>query len=203
MQRLYKFGKQMQMPFVPTTPETQSPIKEIEKTSRAPDKRLAWLPENMCEFFIDMNGHFSTNPETGLLEFGFLGKVFKPVTKALDAISGGRGNEIIRTGATILGAIKGPVGMGIGNALGHMATGNDFGNAAMSGLKNYGLGSAISGIGSMMGAPAMGGMFGGQGFGLTGISAGMLGSSGSAAGATASSAEANLLNEARKADGVS
>lgn len=205
LNKMYKMSVKEQPPFIPTPPETKSPLKEIEETSRAPDKRLAWLPDNICKFFIDINGHFSENPKTGLLEFGFLSKITRPITKGVDAVTGGKGNEIIRMGATVAGGILGgPVGAGLGNAAGHMMTGNNLGNAAMSGLKNWGLGSAVSGLGSMMGAPAMGGMFGGQGLGLTGMASGLFGGTGNAAAAAngLSGVEADVVSRAAGATGA-
>lgn len=177
LNKIYKMGLKEQPAYVPTPPETKSPLKELEKTSRAPDKRLAWLPENVCEFFIDINGHFSTNPTTRLLEFGGLNPldlIRKPINFVTRAVTGKNlADEAIRIAATVAGAVVGgPVGAGLGNFAGHWATSGfkpeKLMDSAMSGFKNYGLASGIQGVGNMAGLSSQGGMFGGQGYGAEG-----------------------------------
>lgn len=169
LEKIYKTSKEvMNIPFEEAPGEKLNPEKQLSKHGRQGDNQMAFLPHNVVEFFLELKGEPSINPKDGLLEF-FFKKVFKaitsPVTSVLNAVSGGRGNEIIRIASTIGGAmLGGPMGAGLGNALGSVATGKSFSDSAMSGLKNYGLATGIQGLGQLAGfgaaTPGTAGFFG-------------------------------------------
>ena len=169
LEKIYHTSKEvMGVPFEEAPGEKINPEKELSKHGREGDNQMAWLPYNVVEFFLELKGKPSINPKDGLLEF-FFGKIFKaitsPITSVLNAVSGGRGNEIIRIASTIGGAmLGGPMGAGLGNAFGSIATGKSLGDSAWSGLKNFGLATGIQGAGQMAGfggtTPGTAGFFG-------------------------------------------
>lgn len=161
MEKIYKTAKSvLHSKFVPVPAEHNKDIKAIEDLGDAPDKHLAWLPESVALFFLELMPEIDINKKTGLLQFGF----FK---------------ELARIGGTIGGALLGgPVGAGIGNALASAATGKSLGDSAFSGLKNFGLVGGLNTLGHIMaGTPGAGyfagplGLGGGGGGGAAGMGA--------------------------------
>jgi hypothetical protein len=167
-------------PFRETPIERSSTeIEKLEKLGRHPDTRLALIPYDLAEFFLQLIPTASINPHSGLLEFGWF-------------------HEIIRGVGTVVGAyFGGPIGAGLGRAAAGMITGQKPGDAAMAGAKMGGMaylgGAALGGMGVGQGAAAgskmgmMNGMLGANGAaapggGFAGLS-GMLGMGSTAAGA--------------------
>jgi len=118
LKKAYKQSRKKLSPYQKTTAESFNPVaKKLEKTGTHGDTKLAWIPQDVAAFLIDINqGHFQTNPHTGLLMFGFfssLGKVFKPVFRIAAPIiavaaapwTGGTSlAALAATGATAAGA---------------------------------------------------------------------------------------------------
>lgn len=153
---LYEKAKHHSLPYRETPDEEHNPLHQLERTGRKGDTKLALIPLNLAFLLIELHHVPSTNPETGLLEFGF----FK---------------ELLRVGGTIGGALLGTVlggpvfgtaiGAGLGNTAARYATGTPLKESAVSGLKNAGLAYGLQGIGQAAGltgaTPFTGNMFGG------------------------------------------
>ena len=199
LHEIYQETEKQALPFKKAPEDNEPPAHQLEEMGRGSDTLLALVPLNLASFLCDLKGEASLNPKTGLLEFMFkrIAKaIVREVARPLDAISGGRGNEIIRIAGTIGGGlVGGPVGAGLGNAAASYGTGKSFGDSAWSGLKNYGLASAIHGAGQYAGlsgaTPGTGGFFGAQpyalgsllGFGNSAASTGVNAASAAASGA--------------------
>lgn len=163
LNKIYQHAQQKDLPFREAPKDKLPPTKQIRKLGRGEDKYLALAPWNLVQFFIEMNGgHYSTNPKTGLLEFGgilytvgrMLGKSNEGAKKFAKGASD-VGKSIIRVGSTIAGAFfGGPLGAGIGSFLGNVGTGANFLKSLNRGLGAYGLGSGIQALGQAAGLNA-------------------------------------------------
>lgn len=143
----YDVAKEHSLPYRETEEEEHNPLRSLERKGRGKDSKLAYIPVNLAELFIEIEHVPSINPKTGLLEFGFL-------------------DELIRIGGTIGGALLGgPLGAGIGNLFSSAVTGKSIGNSVMSGLKTGALSYAGQGLGQAAGltgaTPYTSGFFGG------------------------------------------
>ena len=166
LHQIYEEAEQKSLPFSKVPEDSEDPTHQLEEMGRDGDTLLALVPLNLASFLCDLKGEATLNPKTGLLEF-VIKKIFKGVSRALDAVTGGHGNEIIRIGGTIAGGLLGgPMGAGVGNALASYGTGKGLMDSGISGLKNYGLATGIQGIGQMAGlssaTPYAGNFFGGS-----------------------------------------
>lgn len=175
LHEIYKEAEQTSLPFKKVPEDSEEPAHALEELGRHGDTLLALVPLNLASFLCDLKGEATLNPKTGLLEF-FLGKIVRavtrPIARVVNAVTGGRGNEIVRIAGTIGGALLGTlygqpgIGAGIGNALASYGTGKGFGQSAWSGLKNYGLATGIHGAGQALGlnsaTPYTAGLFGGS-----------------------------------------
>ena len=153
----YKEAKDYSLPYRETEEEKHDPLRALERKGRHGDSKLAELPVNLVELLIELEHVPSTNPETGLLEFWALNKLWK----------GNLGKEILRAVGTIGGAILGgPIGAGAGNTLAGVITGKSLPNAAMSGLKTGAMTYGAQGLGQLAGlsgaTPYTAGFFGGN-----------------------------------------
>jgi len=175
LHKIYKKAKEFRPPFEKAPGDQEEPTKQLSEEGTRPDDEMAWLPDNLVQFMLDLEQKEPNfNPKDGLLQFGFFRFVrnvvsapFKAVSKVANAFTGGRGNEIVRIAGTIGGALfGGPMGAGLGNALASYGTGKDLGQSLWSGVKNYGLATGIQGAGQMAGmhsaTPYAGGFFGGS-----------------------------------------
>jgi hypothetical protein len=170
LRKIYKETEKETLPFKPVPEDKEAPAKQLEELGRFGDTRVAWVPEDMVLFLGSVVGTLHTNPKTGLFEFG-LGKILrsiiKPISNVIGAVTGGRGDEVLRIAGTIGGALLGgPMGAGLGNTLASYGTGKSLGQSAWSGIKNYGLATGIQGAGQYMGlgasTPGTAGFFGGS-----------------------------------------
>ena len=175
LHNIYKTAKDNSLPFREAPQEKEPPAKTLANMGEGGDTELALIPKNLAEFLIDLNGGYSINDKTGLLEFGLIknvGKIFKrivnnPVKAVIHGVKKTFGPEGVRIAGTIGGAIiGGPVGAGLGAGLGNMVTGAGINKSLSRGL---GVGAAaygIQGLGQAMGvsasAPYTGGFFGGE-----------------------------------------
>jgi hypothetical protein len=202
LHKIYETAKQGSLEFEKAPQDRKPPASIIEKKGRGNDKFLALIPMNLAKFLIELNGGYSINPKTGLLEFGGFFKNIKNIAKRvisnpIKAIGHGVkkafGPEGLRLAGTIGGALLGgPMGMGLGAGLANAATGAGLGKSAMRGLGAYGLGTGIQAVGQMAGlgaaTPYTNGFFGGSNP-ITGLLG--MGNSASGAGATAAGSAGN------------
>lgn len=154
----YEDAKDYSLPYRETDEEEHNPLRSLEKKGRGEDSKLAYIPVNLAELFIEIRHIPSINPNTGLLEFGLFGSIGKFFKKILP--------EVIRVVGTVGGAILGgPIGAGAGNALAGVVTGKSIKNSVVSGLKTGALTYAGQGLGQVMGltgaTPYTAGFFGG------------------------------------------
>jgi hypothetical protein len=181
LKKIYESTSKHSLPYVKTPEEKHDPLKSLEHTGREGDTKLALIPMNLAEFLVELRHEPSVNPTTGLLEFKRkwykkVSKVFSAPVKFVHSVV----KNPIRTAGTIAGAfLGGPMGAGVGNALGSKVSGNNWQKAlktgAMVGLGAYG----AQGIGQASGltgsTPMTGGFFGGapnllaKGLGTVGI----------------------------------
>ena len=101
----------------------------------------------------------SINPNTGIMEFGFLSDLWKGVKKNAPTI-----------GHIVGFAFGGPLGAGIGGAIGGAVKEGDLGYALKQGATGYTLGSMAAGAGltgGTLSSPSLG--FGSGGVGATGV----------------------------------
>lgn len=179
---IYESAKKHSLPYRESPEEEHNPLRAIEHTGRGGDTKMALIPLNLAFFLIELRHVPSINPKTGLLEFifGFIKQVFSNPGKAISHAF--KPANIIRVGATVAGAaLGGPWGAGIGNTLGHIATGHDPGDSLMRGLNTGALTYGAQGIGQAAGlgasTPYTAGFFGGapnmvaSGLGSMGIGA--------------------------------
>lgn len=175
LHKIYETAKQGSLEFEKAPQDRKPPTSIIEKKGRGDDKFLALIPLNVAKFLIELNGGYSINPKTGLLEFGLFKNIKNIVKRVFSnpvkAIGHGfkklMGPEGIRLAGTIGGALLGgPMGMGLGAGLANAATGAGLGKSAMRGLGAYGLGTGVQAAGQMMGmgaaTPYSNGFFGGS-----------------------------------------
>ncbi len=112
-------------------------------------KKLAQDPELLKtlqgvynKFGVDMNQYTvgneanSINPNTGIMEFGFLSKLWKGIKKNAPAI-----------GQMVGFAIAGPPGAAIGGAIGGAVKGGDLKSVAKGGVTGYAMGHIAQGAG--------------------------------------------------------
>jgi hypothetical protein len=174
----YEDAKDYSLPYRETEEEEHNPLRALERKGRGGDSKLAYIPVNLAELFIEIRHVPSINPKTGLLEFGFFSKIFGGVGNSFKKIF----PEAIRIVGTVGGAILGgPVGAGIGNALAGVATGKSIQNSVVSGLKTGLMAYGAQGLGQVAGlggaTPYTAGFFGGapnmlaSGLGSLGIGA--------------------------------
>lgn len=136
-------------------------VEKLKSHGRHGDTEIVDMPEPMVKFFAKVIGKLSRNPKDNLPEF-FFGRIVRaitaPVVNLVSQVTGNKGkarnlvNEGIRIGGTVAGSLLGggPIGAGVGNALGSYATGKNLKDSAISGLKNYGLASVLNmGIGAL------------------------------------------------------
>ena len=190
LHEIYQEAEKQALPFKKAPEDNEPPAHQLEEMGRDGDTLLALVPLNLASFLCDLKGEATLNPKTGLLEF-FIRKMGKVISKAIDPFTGGRGDEVLRIGGTVAGAILGgPVGAGAGNAFASYATGKGLQDSAISGFKNYALASAIHAAGQSAGlgdaTPGTGGFFGAQPNALGSL----LGFGGEAAGAASTGANA-------------
>lgn len=100
------------------------------------------LQEIYEKFGVDMNQYTvgneanSINPNTGIMEFGFLSDLWGDIKKNAPTI-----------GHIVGFAVGGPIGAGIGGAIGGAIKEGDLGYAAKQGITGYTLGSMAAGAG--------------------------------------------------------
>ena len=204
--------EQQQPPFhdIPEQ-DKNAEIRRLEQMGNRPDTKIAIIPVDFAKLLIESLGKYDVNEKTGFLEFGI-------------------GTELLRIGSTIIGAsIGAPFGMphigaGLGRTLAGVATGQKFGQAAMSGFKtglmtNFaanalqgtpfgGFVDKIPGLSHMVGSSAAGtgvfgpgGLFGAPVAGPATVEAGKLttaAAAGKTAASTAATKAANLAAGAAK-----
>jgi len=148
-------------PWEPAPGDSDPTFAELAAKGRGGDDIVVWLPSNVAVYFGKLKHGLSTNPETGLLEFGFFKEVGRVISSPVRAISSIAREtkkvmpEIIRVGGTLAGFyFGGPMGAGLGNMAGSLMTGKGFGDSAISGLKNYALTSIPGMLGYGGGAAA-------------------------------------------------
>lgn len=158
-QRIYDLAKKNMPNFSQTAEEKRNPfIKKFEKMGVDGDTKLAFVPENVVRFFIELNGGVpSLNPTTGLLQFGplrFVKNIVSAPAKLVDKVIPGTKNlvnEGIRAAATVAGFMYGgPMGAGAARGVAGWATGQKPGDAAMAGIKNYGYANMANMAGNVM-----------------------------------------------------
>ena len=175
LHNIYKTAKDNSLPFREAPQEKEPPAKTLANMGEGGDTELALIPKNLAEFLIDLNGGYSINDKTGLLEFGLFKNIVKivkrvihnPVKAVIHGVKKAFGPEGVRIAGTIGGAIiGGPLGAGLGAGLGNMVTGAGINKSLSRGL---GVGAAaygVQGLGQAMGvsasAPYTGGFFGGE-----------------------------------------
>ncbi len=145
--KAYEVAKHHSLPYREAPEEEKGPIHQLEKAGRKGDTKVAYLPENLVALLIKIGHKVSINPESDLMEFSFLGSIFRVV-------------------GTIGGALLGgPLGAGAGNALARLLTGNKPVDALFGGLKAGALAYGAQGLGQAAGlsaaTPYSGGFFGG------------------------------------------
>ena len=107
------------------------------------------LQEIYEKFGVDMNQYTvgneanSINPNTGIMEFGFLSDLWGDIKKNAPTI-----------GHIVGYAFGGPIGAGIGGAIGGAVKEGDLGYAAKQGITGYTLGSMAAGAGLQGGTPS-------------------------------------------------
>ena len=74
LHNIYKTAKDNSLPFREAPQEKEPPAKTLANMGEGGDTELALIPKNLAEFLIDLNGGYSINDKTGLLEFGFFKK---------------------------------------------------------------------------------------------------------------------------------
>jgi hypothetical protein len=171
LKKTYEAAKSASLPFEEAPQDKKPPASIIEKEGRNGDKFLALIPKNVAIFLIELRGGYSTNPKTGLLEFGLFKSVKKffsnPVKGVVHAVKKTFGPEGLKVAGTIGGAFfGGPLGAGLGSAATNMATGAGFGKSLSRGLGAYGLATGAQALGQMGGlgasTPYTNGFFGGS-----------------------------------------
>lgn len=165
--------------YIETPVEDEMPVEIIEKFGLKGDDRIAWIPLSVSEFFDDINGGESINPDTGLKQY-FLPLVFAALGSSLAAGAG-------------LGTLGTALATGVGAAAGSKLAGEGWkkaGRAAILGAagnfagSHLGLGTPGSGggrslgsmgkdvlgrfMGGMPGGNALSNMMGGSGSGMPG-----------------------------------
>lgn len=133
LHHIYENAQDHSLPYKPTPEERHDPLKKVEHTGRDGDSKLALIPLNLAMFLIELRHEPSINPKTGLLEFGWF-------------------HELVRAAGTIAGAVfGGPLGAGLGNVFGRVATGNKVVPALLGGAKIGALAYAGQGLGQAAG----------------------------------------------------
>jgi hypothetical protein len=132
--------------------------RRLAAQGRGGDSMLAHINPREAEMLKRMGGSGTTNPHTGLPEYGFFSSIFKAIIPiALSFIAPG-------IGTAIGGAISGALGLGLGAAgtaaLGAGVVGAGVGAISGGGLKGALLGGLTAGAGNYLMGPA--------GLGITG-----------------------------------
>lgn len=126
-------------PYAPKYPESEKEnhypmIKNLKEKGIGGDKEIAWVPEDLVEFFIELRHEPQINPKTGILMFAFW-------------------KQVIRVGGTIVGAfLGGPIGAGVGSFAARHATGQHGARALKGAIGDFGKAAAVSGIGHVVGS---------------------------------------------------
>ena len=103
--------------------------------------------ENPEQYVVGASAN-SINPETGLMEFGFLSSVFKGVTKAVKSVG-----KVLKKAAPIVlpiigTAVLGPVwGAALGSGIASLINGGSLKDAAISAAIGGGIGAVTAGFG--------------------------------------------------------
>jgi hypothetical protein len=169
LETVYKTARKNAPAFREEAAGREPAIDAVEQLGQGKDKKLAYIPVSLAEFFIELNeGKYDLNPKDDLLQFGGWNP-FRAATNFVNkighAFTGKKnfGTEAIRVAGTVGGyMLGGPMGAGLGNAAASWATGKSPQDALMGGLKNtaltYGLGQGAQALGYASGAPGWAGL---------------------------------------------
>lgn len=164
-------------------------VHALRNAGRYGDTDVVHVNETEKAMLRAMGGSGTTNPDTGLTEYAFLGdfgralgmkkwyRMLNPLTATVDATGSPFSQKVLPVAAGIVGGIYGgPVGAAAASAAGSAAT-----NAAAGKSGNQiGRSALISGIGGLVG-----GSLSGVGNAFTGASSGAGNAAGTAAGTAA------------------
>lgn len=155
MRHTYESAKQQTLPFRETSEEATNPdIRKLEQTGVGGDTKVAWIPESVAHFLIELRHEPSVNPETGLLQFG-LGNLnpFRAARNIAREIGKAVGAprlvpNILKIAGTMAGAaMGGPLGAGVGRLGAGLLMGESINKGLDAGLTHMGRAAIASGLG--------------------------------------------------------
>ncbi len=114
--------------------ESGGPLEQAEEEGEMGDTKLAYIPQNLAALLIEIKGGKpDINPQTGLMQFGWLKKIFtNPGSVFKSAVRTVTKRPLKVVGTVLGGMLAGPLGAGIGNYAGGRLHGESHGRAFQS-----------------------------------------------------------------------